>query len=79
MICGNNQLASLDKALAAEYEMAIRNITSPAIGGSVADVLAFKREQRTWLRTRDACRGDENCLFAAYQSRLRQVEKLNKP
>ncbi len=78
VICANNQLASLDRALGAEYEMAVRNITSPAVGGSVADVLAFKKEQRTWLRDRDACRGDEDCLFAAYQSRLKVIEKLNK-
>jgi len=78
VICANNQLASLDRALGAEYKMAIRNITSPAVGGGVSDVLAFKKEQRAWLRDRDECRGDEDCLFSAYQTRLRVIEKLNK-
>ena len=78
-ICANNQLASLDKAMAAEYDMAFGNITSEAVGGTVADALAFKREQRTWLRKRDNCGGDEDCLFATYQSRLRVIEKMNQP
>ncbi len=79
VICANSQLASLDRALDAGYGMALSNITSAAVGGTAADVLAFKKEQRAWLRQRDDCRGDENCLFAAYQSRLRVLDKMNQP
>ena len=78
-ICANSQLASLDRALDAGYSMALSNITSAAVGGTVADVRAFKKEQRAWLRKRNDCRGDEGCLFAAYQSRLRVLDKMNQP
>lgn len=78
-ICANSQLASLDRALDAGYGMALGNITSAAVGGTVADARSFKREQRAWLRKRDDCGGDENCLFAAYQSRLRVLDKMNEP
>ena len=59
--------------------MALSNITSAAVGGTAADALAFKNEQRAWLRQRNDCRGDEGCLFAAYQSRLRVLDKMNQP
>ena len=49
VICANSQLAALDRALNKGYNIALGNITSPAVGGSVAGVLAFKREQRAWL------------------------------
>ena len=62
MICANSRLAALDRVLNDGYKIALSNITSPAVGGTVADVLAFKREQRAWLQTRDACRGDEDLL-----------------
>ncbi|MDF3812101.1 MULTISPECIES: lysozyme inhibitor LprI family protein [Rhodopseudomonas] len=78
-ICANNRLASLDKALNAGYAIALGNITSPAVGGSAADLRAFKDEQRAWLRKRDDCGRDEDCLFAAYQSRLRVIETMNQP
>ena len=69
MICANSQLAALDRALNKGYNIALGNITSPAVGGSVADVLAFKREQRAWLQMRDECRDDEDCLFCGLPKR----------
>lgn len=79
MICANSQLSGLDAQLNSEYNLAVKNITSAAVGGTGADVVKFRREQKDWLRKRDQCGADLNCLTSQYQSRLRFLRDRNQP
>lgn len=63
MICGNEQLATLDKDLASAYRQGLRSSSDPD---------ALKHTQRTWLSNRNRCR-DAACLRASYQDRIAEL------
>ncbi len=79
MICSNSQLTGLDAELNSEYSLAVSNITSEANGGTAADVVKFRGEQRDWLRKRDECGADVSCLTSQYRSRLKFLRETNQP
>ncbi len=66
-ICLAPDLAQLDLDLAHAYAQ-----KSAGLSGGEAE--ALRREQRLWLRRRDACGGREDCLRAALQSRLAALQ-----
>ncbi|TEA79787.1 lysozyme inhibitor LprI family protein [Allopusillimonas ginsengisoli] len=67
MICQNQELSSLDEAMAVEYEAA-------AYRGSKNDVLL---EQRRWLRMeRDKCH-DAPCLEKTYRARIARLKNYD--
>ncbi|MCF6199774.1 MAG: hypothetical protein L3J67_10345 [Hyphomicrobiaceae bacterium] len=78
-ICGNIDLADLDRNLAANVKMAIFNITSEANGGTPADVRYFRKTQRAWLRQRNLCRSDISCLRSSYERRMSDIHEMNEP
>ncbi len=78
-ICSNATLASFDLQLAIEYDLALSNITSAAVGGTAQDVQIFRNAQKSWLARRNQCGGDVACLAALYQDRLRDLKEVNQP
>jgi len=78
-ICGSNQLSALDAEMTSEFDLAVSNTTSPAVGGTAADVAALRNEQRQWLRGRNRCGSDVSCLEQAYYTRLGHLRELNQP
>ncbi|MCB1521827.1 MAG: hypothetical protein KDJ37_14815 [Hyphomicrobiaceae bacterium] len=78
-ICGNEELAELDAELAEEFNIAVSNITSAAVGGTAADVARFRGEQRDWLDMRNRCGRDVGCIAAAYRQRLEVLQEQNQP
>jgi len=61
MICDSRDLRRLDDQMEHVYGRALRR-------GDTTE-----REQRRWLRNRDACGGRETCIEAAYKRRLREL------
>ena len=78
-ICGTAKLTALDSEMNGEFEMRVENITSEANGGTEADVVEFRNEQKVWLKQRNACGDDLGCLEAQYQARLKVLRELNEP
>jgi hypothetical protein len=64
MICSSDDLSRLDSQLASAY-VAKRNGSS--------DPTAVKKQQQDWVKVRNQC-ADANCLTAAYQNRLRELQ-----
>jgi uncharacterized protein YecT (DUF1311 family) len=60
MICADEGLSALDSQLATVYKRSIY---------AAIDKGAFKQEQLSWLKTRNACK-DVACLSQSYQSRI---------
>ncbi len=69
MICSDEALSRLDKALAKLYRRTLQ-------GTKHREVLLT--EQRRWLQKRDAC-SDAPCVEAAYRTRLRELTELMRP
>jgi len=67
MVCGDAQLAALDRRLNAELAGAIA-------AGHNPDLLA--RDQRDWRRRRDAAAPDPRAVADAYQRRIRQLSSM---
>ena len=78
-ICDDDELSRMDAQLNSEYALAVSNITSEAVGGTKADVAAFRREQSQWLSQRNGCGGDTRCLRRAYGARLKALKAQNEP
>lgn len=78
-ICGSPQLSALDAEMTSEFDLAITNTTSPAVGGTAADVAAMRNDQRQWLRQRNSCGANVSCLEQAYNERLRYFREINQP
>jgi uncharacterized protein YecT (DUF1311 family) len=64
MICNSDELSRLDSQLGSAYG-ARRN--------GISDPNALKRQQQDWVRVRNQCT-DANCLTAAYQNRLQELQ-----
>ena len=62
-ICGSPALAAFDRSVAAAYERA----------GSTGDAVALKSEQADWLKTRDACGKDGECLTRTMRERVEEL------
>jgi uncharacterized protein len=60
LVCSNPELSRMDEELDRHYRRAVREAPAP---------LRLLREQRNWLRQRDACSTPE-CLRQAYSQRL---------
>ena len=65
-ICSNSQIAQLDVQMASMYKQ--QRASAP--GGQDN---ALKQQQRDWLTQRNACGGNDNCIFQAYQWRISQL------
>lgn len=70
-ICNNPDLSSLDDRLSESYQLAMANLP-----GDQAD--ALRSEQRSWLKQRDACNGQETCLSDLFSQRAAQLQDTAK-
>ena len=64
LICSDAKLSELDRKLMSVYGAALRN--SP-------DKMALKTSQWEWLRSRDACLENSDCIAKAYEERIAQL------
>ena len=64
LICSDRELSKLDVDMASAYADARQK---------AADVNALKAEQRLWLRNSQKTCSDKDCLVAAYQSRIAEL------
>jgi uncharacterized protein len=69
-ICSDAALADLDNQLARQFSA--RLAATPA-----ASTRAFRMEQLHWLRDRNACGSDRDCLARSYQARLQQLAQAS--
>ena len=65
-ICNDGMLGALDEEMARQYYTLI-NIAPPDA------VLQIRAEQRAWLRGRNLCFHDRQCVAGAYRHRLQQL------
>jgi uncharacterized protein len=66
LICADQTLSGLDEELARAFDIGIKNATD-------ADAqAAIRREQRAWLKRRDACH-DRACIARTYSERLAEL------
>jgi uncharacterized protein YecT (DUF1311 family) len=73
-VCNDTALSKLDRQLASLYRSAQSQRT-----GSTRD--ALKREQRAWVKQREACESAPqsfDCLRRAYDTRISQLEPANR-
>lgn len=70
-ICNNPDLSSLDGQLSENYQSAIASLP-----GDQADALRIG--QRSWLKQRDACNGQENCLSDLFSQRAAELQETAK-
>lgn len=70
-ICNNPDLSSLDGQLSENYQAAMASLP-----GDQAD--ALRTEQRSWLKQRDACNGQESCLSDLFSQRATQLQNTSK-
>jgi uncharacterized protein len=66
-ICNNPDLSSLDDQLTENYQSAMANLPADQ-----AD--ALRTEQRSWLKQRNACNGQESCLSELFSQRAAQLQ-----
>lgn len=78
-ICSDFRLSKLDAELTGEFQLAVGNITSGAVGGTAADVARFRNEQQAWLGRRNSCGTNLPCILAQYQGRLKVLQGMNEP
>ncbi len=76
-ICSDFRLSKLDEQLTEEFQTAVSNITSAAVGGTKADVQRFRAEQQGWLGQRNGCGRELACIQVMYQARLKVVRAMN--
>lgn len=65
-ICGNAKLARLDIELAQLFAVARGRMNA-------ANAIKLRDSQRAWLRLRDGCLADANCLEQQYVQRIQQL------
>ncbi len=70
-ICNNPKLSDLDDGLNDNYQLAMANLPADQ-----ADALRIA--QRSWLKQRDACQGQENCLNGLLSQRAAQLQDIAK-
>lgn len=66
-ICSTTSLSDLDEILVLSF--------NKAVAGS-ADAKALKTAQQAWLKTREACTSDVDCITQAYTSRISDLMTL---
>ena len=66
-ICSTTSLSDLDEILVLSF--------NKAVAGS-ADVKALKTTQQAWLKTREACASNVDCITKAYTSRISELINL---
>jgi uncharacterized protein len=65
VVCSDPTLSAEDEELAREY--------SPLLKSAPADaVKAIKKEQKTWLASRNACGSERQCIMGRYRERLQR-------
>lgn len=62
-ICASRQLSEMDVEMAVRYNT-LTGLVAMGTRGEMQD------EQRVWLHTRAACRGDQHCLRMSYTKRI---------
>jgi uncharacterized protein len=67
-ICDSSRLWALDAQLNREYRLVLKDGDDPE---------GAKASQRDWLRARNGCEADENCLEAVYKSRIAFLSGLH--
>ena len=65
-VCNDDMLGSLDEQMAAEYFPLI-NAAPPEAA------LVIRAEQREWLKRRNACGYDLQCILGAYRAQLQRL------
>lgn len=65
-ICANKELAQMDAEVSSLYRDKVRGL------GRIG-LQSAKAIQRSWLRARSDCGGDEACLKSVYRRRLDQL------
>jgi hypothetical protein len=78
-ICSDFRLSKFDEQMTEEFQMAVSNITSAAVGGTKADAQRFRGEQQAWLGQRNSCGTELPCLQAMYVARLKVMRAMNQP
>lgn len=66
LVCGDDQLAGLDRALADDFKKAMGQI-------SAEDQKALRATQAAWIKSRDACGADADpkaCALQSYKTRI---------
>ncbi len=61
-VCGSSKLRRLDRDLTKLYQV--------ALSISEDDEPSLRAEQAAWIKSRNACGGDETCIADAYRQRL---------
>ncbi len=64
-ICGDAELAALDRNLAAAYATAFKTTSSRK---------ALREQQRSWLKKRSACEGKKECLSVRMTFRISELQ-----
>jgi len=62
-ICADAQLSKIDEEMAELYKK----------GLEILDNDLFKKDQKSWIKDRDKCSGNMQCLKFAYQNRIREI------
>ena len=67
-ICGSQELAGLDRSVALAWQRAQQRLRSEA-----AKLSALRTSQQAWIKTRDACKADADCLSKAMSERIDEL------
>lgn len=80
-ICSSVALASYDVSVAetykhalAYYQFALKTYDARIRQQTIDQLAAFKQSQKTWLKKRDACGADPDCLEKALSKRIGDME-----
>ncbi|WP_240975570.1 lysozyme inhibitor LprI family protein [Paraburkholderia aromaticivorans] len=62
-VCASRQLSEMDVEMAVRYQM-LTGLVAMGARGDMQD------EQQAWLKSRNACGGNQSCLLNAYRRRI---------
>ena len=65
-ICSNSELSHADREISKLYSQLRKSLSKWA-------VKEFRNEQRAWLKSRNACYDDVNCLLESYEARSSEM------
>lgn len=75
-ICANRSLNDMDVEMATKYQF-LQGLFPMGTRGAMQDA------QQVWLKSRQKCGSDTDCLAKSYESRLQQLDEIyagiNKP
>ena len=66
MICGSGELSAMDSKLASLYEAKLKTAAAPSV---------LRSDQLAWMRKRNACGANVNCLEQSYEERITQLQQ----